>query len=230
MGTLLFGLIGLWSVPGEVGCNSNFVLGTLVLNQVTKLLTALVSFIGWEYSAGGFGTPSYRTTNIMKEIGNGCKNVWKTLPVSDERPATFYRTFFILVAIFNPLCNIPELYFNLRQGVGLFSLPASLNVSSIARLGLLSVILYVLKDGAERNRLDRTTFIKLNMNVGLWALGVGMAQGAQDGFNIRRAGDKLLFALLFLNNGIISALRKTGLVKREEQDSDGDPPLRVKLF
>ena len=38
-------------------------------------------------------------------------------------------------------------------------------------------ILYVLKDAADQDRLDGLTFIKLNMSVGLWALGVGIAQG-----------------------------------------------------
>jgi hypothetical protein len=232
-GTLVFGLISLWSLPGEVGCNSTFgtgVIVTMVAAQITKFVTALVSFVGWEYSAGGYETGN-RVRNSFNEIYKGCKRVWKSLPVTDKRPATFYRTFFLLVTIFNPLCNIPELTFNLRQCVGLFSLPVSLNISSIARLGLLSVILYVLKDAAERDRLNGSTFIKLNLSVGLWAFGVGIAQGFGNGdFNVRRAADKLLFAVLFLNNGIISILQNMSLMQRENPDSGGEPPLRVNLF
>ena len=233
MGTLIFGLLGLWSIPGEAGMNYADGRATfaLLLIQLTKFVTAVVSFIGWEYSTKGSGV-SNRMQHIIKEIGNGCKNVMKNMPVTDDRPATFYRTFFILITLLNPLCNLPELSFNMRQGIGgLFTLPVSLNISSMARLGLLSVILYVLKDAAERDRLDGSTFIKLNMLVGLWACGVGAAQGfGRGGFSIRRAADKLLFAALFLNNGIISHLRKIGMMKTDDSNSDGDPPLRVNLF
>ena len=93
-----------------------------------------------------------------------------------------------------------------------------------------STILYILKDAAERNRLEGTTFIKLNLMVGLWALGAGVAQGFGDNvFNVRRAGDKLLFAVLFLDNGLVSELRKLGVMKKEEEP-DADPPLRVRLI
>lgn len=236
-GMLLFGLLGLCSFPGEAGCNSSSGLGvacTMIVTQLSKATTALVSYYGWEYSVGGFGSSfKERSYNIIRNIRRGINNIFKNLLVTEERPATFYRTFFLLVTILNPICNIPELSFNIRQGVGLFSLPVSLNLSSMARLGLLSVILYVLKDAADRDRLDGSTFIKLNMSVGLWALGVGMAQGYGQGeFNLRRAADKFLFGALFLNNGIISILRKMGLMKKGDPGSDSaeDPPLRINLF
>ena len=62
---------------------------------------------------------------------------------------------------------------------------------------------------------------------------VGIAQGLSDGqvFNVRRAADKLLFGLLFLNNGVLSQLSKMGVIKRrDEEDPDADPPLRIGLF
>lgn len=182
LGSFLFGLMGLFSLPGEAGCimassPSAATIGgmALVASQLAKFLTAFVSFVGWEYSAGGFGSSrQQRIKNIFGEVVKGFKNLWKTLPVTKERPATFYRTFFIFITLGNIVFNIPELVFNLKQGGvvgGLFSLPVSLTLSSIARLGLMSVVLNVLKDAAERKRLEGSTFIKLNMMVGLWALG-----------------------------------------------------------
>lgn len=210
-----------------------------VMTQLAKFVTAFVSFVGWEYSVGGFGSSSLqRLKNIIGEIGSACLNLYRTYPVTEEKPATFYRTFFIFTMLGNFIFNIPELAFNLKQGGGgiggLFSLPVSLTISSMARLGLLSVVLYVLKDAAERKRLEGSTFVKLNMMVGLWAIGVGIAQGLIDGpmmpFNIRRAADKFLFGLLFLNNGVLSQLSKMGIIKKrdeENDDPDADPPLRV---
>eukprot|EP00956_Cyclotella_meneghiniana_P014545 scaffold21821_cov57-Cyclotella_meneghiniana.AAC.1 len=245
MGLLLFGLLGICSFPGEAGCSitatndSSYrwgVVCTMIATQLSKVITALVSYYGWEYSVGGFGSSfKERLYSKIHNLRQGINTVFKTLPVTNERPASFYRTFFLLISILNPLCNIPELSFNLRQGMGLFSLPVSLNISSMARLILLSVMLYVLKDAADRDRLDGSTFITLNMSIGLWALGVGIAQGLDFGqggeFNIRRAADKFLFGVLFLNNGVISILRKMGLVKKGDDKSvDDDPPLRINLF
>lgn len=64
---------------------------------------------------------------------------------------------------------------------------------------------------------------------------VGIAQGLADGpaqpFNIRRAADKFLFAVPFLNNGILGCLTKMGVIeRRDEEDPDADPPFRVPLF
>lgn len=185
MGLLLFGVLGLFSVPGEAGCivvsslSSPYWGGatTFLLTLLAKFITAIVSFVGWEYSAGGFGSSpsssSYRDKmrDIVREMCGGCKRVWKTLPITDERPATFYRSFFVILTLGNLIFNTSELIFNLTQGIGLVSLPVSLTISSMARLGLMSVILYVLKDAAERKRLDGSTFITLNMMVGFWALG-----------------------------------------------------------
>ena len=189
-GILLFSIMGLFSIPGEAGCllfsanndnkmNMMFGIVAFITIQLTNLLTATTSFIGWEYSvAGGFGVSRKdRIKNMFNEVGKGLKNIYNNFPVTEQRPATFYRTFWIILSIGNLMFNIPELIFNIQQlflgGVGTSSLflPVSLTMSSIARLGLLSFILYVLKDAAERKRLEGTTFIKLNMMVGLWAVG-----------------------------------------------------------
>mmetsp|Transcript_19947 Transcript_19947/g.30042 ORF Transcript_19947/g.30042 Transcript_19947/m.30042 type:complete len:135 (+) Transcript_19947:378-782(+) len=83
-----------------------------------------------------------------------------------------------------------------------------------------------------KKRKGSGTFVVLNMLVGLWAVGVGISQGFVGGipFNLRRAADKFLFGLLFLNNGVLTQLTKMGLIKdRDEIDPDAEPILRIGL-
>jgi len=61
---------------------------------------------------------------------------------------------------------------------------------------------------------------------------VGISQGlggAMAGtFSVRRAADKLLFGIVFLNNGLLSLLSRVGVIEnREVTDPDADPPLRI---
>ena len=180
-GSMLCGSVGLLSLPGEAGClldgttRVRFVIA-LVATVLARLVTATVSFAGWEHSSGtgkGFGTGfRERVAGVAKEVLKGFGRIRKTLPISEERPASAYRSFFIFSVIGNLAFNVPELVFNLQNGGGrLFSLSASLTVASVARLCLVSALLLVLKDAAERRRLEGSTFIKLNLLIGLWSLG-----------------------------------------------------------
>lgn len=239
-GTLIFGLVGLASLPGEAGClfaTSPAALcgGAAVATQLAKVVTACVSFAGWEYGAGGFGVGlKNRLKNMLRAAAARCRRLRDTLPVTKERPATFYRTFYVFTTLGNLAFNLPALAFDLRQGTGLCSLPASLTVSSIARLGLLGAMLYALKEAAEQQRLEETTFVRLNLMIGLWSVGVGLAQGMADGptapFNFRRTIDRFLFGALFLNNGLLSQLSKMGIIARRDRvDPEAGPPLRLGL-
>jgi hypothetical protein len=263
MGTILFSMIGMFSIPGEAGYhyhhNQIKFTTSLVLCQLAKLVTAAISFIGWEDTIpniDGFGSSSStRRKNILHEIISGIKTSWKTLRITNTHPASFYRTCFIFVTLGNAIFNIPNLIFYLKEGVNWFSMPISLIISSIGRMSLLSVILFVLKEehasrqmiiieggddgekGIEKKKKAgmeeaSSMFVMLNMMVGIWAVGVGISQGFVEGepFNLRRAADKFLFGLIFLNNGVLMKLTKMGWIKsRDEIDPDADPPLRIML-
>ena len=193
IGTLLFSTISMLSFPGEAGyhllINQEVKFATsLLLCQLSKLVTAATSFIGWEGTiSGGFGSSfSSRLKSILREVMNGVKSTSRSLPISDAHPASFYRTFFIFVMLGNVAFNVPNLVFYLKEGVNWFSLPVSTIISSIGRGCLLSTILFVLKEEhASRSSADvinegRTKekktkgseeSIVLNMMVGLWAVG-----------------------------------------------------------
>jgi hypothetical protein len=63
---------------------------------------------------------------------------------------------------------------------------------SVSRLCMMAIIIYVLKDAAERGRLSGTTFIRLNQGIGAWATLVALGQYATNG-----RFDMLVFALPF---------------------------------
>ena len=98
IGTLLFSTIGLFSIPGDASyhCQLNHqvkFVTSLLLCQLSKLITAAVSFIGWEDTIpNGFdsSSSSSRGKNILCEVGNGMKSMWKTMPISNTHPASFY--------------------------------------------------------------------------------------------------------------------------------------------
>ena len=127
MGTILFSIIGMFSIPGEAGYhyhhNQIKFTTSLVLCQLAKLVTAAISFIGWEDTIpNGFGSSSsIRRKNILHEIISGIKTSWKTLRITNTHPASFYRTCFIFITLGNAIFNVPNLIFYLKEGVNVFS-------------------------------------------------------------------------------------------------------------
>eukprot|EP00984_Skeletonema_dohrnii_P017579 scaffold8052_cov135-Skeletonema_dohrnii-CCMP3373.AAC.3 len=224
IGTFLFSTIGLFSIPGEASYHYQPMkfATSLVLCQLSKLITAATSFIGWEDTIpGGFGSSSSssRGKNILREITNGVKSTWNTMPISDAHPASFYRTFFIFCTLGNVVLNVP----NLEEHAGRSSGDEDVVVDDENDGGLKKV---------GKKRKGSGTFVVLNMLVGVWAVGVGISQGFAGGipFNLRRAADKFLFGLLFLNNGVLTQLTRMGLIKdRDEIDPDAEPILRIGL-
>eukprot|EP00985_Skeletonema_marinoi_P000226 scaffold60_cov137-Skeletonema_marinoi.AAC.25 len=154
------------------------------------------------------------------------------MPISDTHPASFYRTFFIFCTLGNVALNVPNLVFYLREGVSWCSVPEE----HAGRSSGDDVVVDDENGGGLKEvgskRKGSGTFVVLNMLVGLWAVGVGISQGFAGGmpFNLRRAADKFLFGLLFLNNGVLTQLTKMGLIKdRDEIDPDAEPILRIGL-
>jgi hypothetical protein len=79
-----------------------------------------------------------------------------------------------------------------------FWFEVSLQWSALARLGMISTMIYSLKDAAERDRLTGTTFIGLNVMVGFWALAVALAQGVTPlGYAPHRGVEMFAFSLPF---------------------------------
>jgi hypothetical protein len=59
---------------------------------------------------------------------------------------------------------------------------------------MIATMVYSLKDAAERDRLTGTTFIQMNIMVGVWAFLVGVGQSIH-ALGIAANGGVLMFAL-----------------------------------
>ena len=86
----------------------------------------------------------------------------------------------------------------------------SLKWSAVARLFMISTMVYTLKDAAERDRLTGTTFIQLNLMVGLWAILVGIGQSVFPlGFAAKRGVEMYALSIPFFIRALKSQKEKS---------------------
>lgn len=85
----------------------------------------------------------------------------------------------------------------------------SLQWGAVARLLMISTMIYSLKDAAERDRLTGTTFIQLNVMVGLWSFLVAIGQSITPfSFQPYRGVEMFAFSLPFFIKAIKSQKEK----------------------
>lgn len=97
-----------------------------------------------------------------------------------------------------------------QQALNRTWLDASLQWSAVARLFLISTMIYSLKDAAERDRLTGTTFIQLNRLTGAWAVTVAAGQSLTiaSGVAVSRGIEMAAFGTLFFLKGWKSVREK----------------------
>jgi hypothetical protein len=204
VGLFGFSACSLLAVPGEAGFLSTGNLShalIVVWLSLIRLYGTFVAFTGWSRSVG-----SVESKFFIEDMYNGTKATFRGLRVKEKTKALTYRNFLLLTGagIFSALmdlifsvrvsnCVLPMLcclqeFFLCLHDVDditadqyrdvfhktLFEI--SLHWSAVARRLLIATIIYSLKDAAERDRLSGTTFIQLNMMIGLWAMLVGVGQ------------------------------------------------------
>jgi hypothetical protein len=79
----------------------------------------------------------------------------------------------------------------------------------MGRLFLIAAMIYSLKDAAERDRLTGSTFIQLNVMVGMWSALVGLGQSIYPlGFAAYRGVEMYAFSLPFFTKALKSQKEK----------------------
>jgi hypothetical protein len=207
IGLLGFSFIGLFAIPGEAAflnskITTRFVAGLLT---ILRLFGSMVAFNGWSYAI-----PSSTVTNSTKvssfprelfdEIGNGVRTTIKGLKVNSAKKALTYRNC-LLIICFGIISSFMEGLFYIRYQKEFTRtwFEITLQWSAISRLFMIGTMIYSLKDAAERDRLAGSTFIELNLIIGIWASLVGLGQAIYPlGFAAYRGVEMFAFSIPFL--------------------------------
>ena len=206
IGLLGFSLMSLPAIPGEASFLPTFVpaLFLSIVATLARIFGCFISYQGWVQGMGGKAAP--RT--LLRDVFKGAKETLGGLRVKNK--GKLYRNFLILV-ILAAFSSLMDGIFNVRYAkhlaIGAFEI--SLHWSAVARLFMLSTMIYSLKDAAERERLKGTTFIQLNIMVALWAFLVGIGQTIYP-LGLAPARGALMFAFgsPFIINALINAKSK----------------------
>jgi hypothetical protein len=243
IGLFGFNLIGLAAIPGEAGFVRSIggTTGTYLavgLLTMLRLYGAVVTFNGWiQYisdmnGSTGAATNASTGTNvvdaivprsrsrsrsriILLELGQGIKDTIGGLQVRSAKKALTYRNC-LLILCFGMLSRFMETLFSLRYQKEFMCtwFGITLQWSVISRLFMIATIVYSLKDAAERDRLTGTTFIELNLMVGLWSFLVGLGQAIVPvGFAAYRGVEMVAFSLPFLLRAYKSQKEKMSVYK-----------------
>ena len=194
IGLLGFSAVSLTAIPGEAAFLPTAALAMVLTAGMTavRLYLAKVAFTGWKRGVNS-------ASSLVEEFVQGCKDTFQGLKVQNAKKALTYRNCLLLV-LMGMMSSVMEGLFLIRYleefKRSLFEV--SLQWSALARLGMISTMIYSLKDAAERDRLSGTTFIELNLMIGFWALAVALGQGVTPlGYAAQRGVEMFAFSLPF---------------------------------
>ncbi|CAB9525100.1 expressed unknown protein [Seminavis robusta] len=222
LGLLGFSLLGLFAVPGEAAFLPTA--GPAILLSATmnaaRLFGVAVAYRGWSRGVSSREEEAQWLSPLKatKELLQGIQSTLRGMRVPNEtkKRSLSYRNCLLLVLTCMMSCFMEGVFYIRYRGsaIGRSLFEISLQWSSVARLFLVSSMIYSLKDMADRERMSKgTMFIKLNLMIGAWAILVGIGQNmtpaARLAPNIKI--EMLALSLLFFLKGFKAWYLKTDL-------------------
>lgn len=222
LGLLVFSGIGLAALPGEGGFVDSVWLCRSLAGGLTiaKSIGVLIGSIGWYRGVAKDGALTVRAG--LDELWKGTKETLQGLRVQDAKKALTYRNYMLLV-VFGAFSSFMEglFYIRYRSAFERTMFEISLQWSGVARLAMLTTLIYSLKDAAERDRLTGTTFQQLNMLVGGWAVLVGLGQAVYPlGFAFTRGVAMFTLAFPFFLRAYKAQQEKLAQAEKKTGDAD----------
>ena len=222
VGLLGFSLLSLTAVPAEAGFLGSFsaALVVTVFLTLVKLYGTALAFLGWKQGVMAEDTITSSSflapKRMLRELVQGTKATVKGLKVKSNNKGLAYRNCLLLLCM-GVVSSFMEGLFNIRYQKEFTRtwFEISLQWSAVARLFMLTTMVYSLKDAAERDRLTGTTFIQLNLMVGFWAVVVGLGQAVYPlGFAAYRGVELFAFSFPFF-------LKAFKAVKEKSEKANG---------
>jgi zinc transporter ZupT len=196
-GLFVFGTVGMLAIPGEAGFGNSIPYVTSAWLTLVRAYCAMVAWLGLK--EGIRDNNNNNNNGVVYEMIQLTKQSWQGFRVKNAKKGLAYRNLMLLVTL-GMFSNFMEGIFKIRYH-GEFSrtwFEISLHWSAISRLFHIWTMIYTLKDAAERDRLTGTTFIQMNVLVGLWAVFIGLGQSVYPlGIAFYRGVEMYAFSLPF---------------------------------
>ena len=191
---LEYGLIGLSIISLGKGGNK--------LLSVAYILSVINSLKGYAYGVLGWDKQSTDTT-LLKDLTSGAKDTVKGfLSMPKNVKAAGYQ----VATYFTAFLKLEKLW-EIVKFIQANSITAELSMSlaRFNRLAFLTLMVYTLKDAADRDRLNGGTFIKLNY---LCSVAMGIQCAFNSGGLTTPSGIlSAVFSLFFAFNGVASYMK-----------------------
>mmetsp|Transcript_15744 Transcript_15744/g.23851 ORF Transcript_15744/g.23851 Transcript_15744/m.23851 type:complete len:331 (+) Transcript_15744:109-1101(+) len=182
--TFLSGILG-----GQLG----------LLWLVTRFLAVLTSLQGYGYGLWGWDL-STNGSSAKEDIWKGVKSSIQSMQQIPQTPT--------LVGYWAATIVMEGL--KLQKLFELLKSPSGYNLFPFARLLVMTMTLFTLKDAADRNRLEGTTFVALNY---MTSLSLAAWAAAAASFRLPLRGVFAAISILTAYNGISSMKRKLATTK-----------------
>lgn len=192
---LEYGLIGLSIISLGKGGNK--------LLSVAYILSVINSLKGYAYGVLGWDKQSTETT-LLKDLMNGTKD--NTIKGFLSMPKNVKAAGYQVATYFTAFLKLEKLW-EIVKFIQANSITAELSMSlaRFNRLAFLTLMVYTLKDAADRDRLGGGTFIKLNYLCAL-AMSIQCAFNS-GGFTTPSGILSAVFSLFFAFNGVASYMK-----------------------
>ena len=191
---LEYGLIGLSIISLGKGGNK--------LLSVAYILSVINSLKGYAYGVLGWDKQSTETT-LLKDLMNGTKDMIKgflSMPKNVKAAGYLFATFFVAFLKLEKLWEIIKFI----QANSITS-ELAMSLARFNRLAFLTLMVYTLKNAADRDRLNGGTFIKLNY---LCSVAMGIQCAFNSGGLTTPSGIlSAVFSLFFAFNGVASYMK-----------------------
>lgn len=169
IGLFGFCFISFFSIPGEAAFHPQFGPAILLMMVMTflKVWGCNLAFDGWKTGVHESNDNTSMTSKqLAKTFGKGVKSTVRSIFHTPRKG--FVYLLYLMVVLAGGFSAVQEAQFYMSYNAPLLNI--SLEWSALARLFLISTMVFSLKDASERGRLTGSTFIQLNFMVGLWAL------------------------------------------------------------